>query len=311
MKRPLWFGLAVLVVALVGVVAFQQLRSPAENPTASPRPEPTEEPTASPGEPVIVLAAGDIASCTNDNDEATAKILDQYPAATILTLGDNVYDSGKITEYQNCFEPTWGRHKARMRPAIGNHDYGTAGGRDYFTYFGLTKPSYYSFNLGNWHFVALDSNCSIVSCAKGSEQETWLRADLAANQDKKCTAAYMHHPRFSSGTHGNYEKVGSLWETLYEFDTDLVLAGHDHTYERIAPLKPDGYVDNTRGMRSFIVGTGGKSLYQFKDIVYGSERRNNSDYGILKLSLADNSYTWEFLPIAGSTFTDSGSGLCH
>jgi 3',5'-cyclic AMP phosphodiesterase CpdA len=260
---------------------------------------------------LTVLAAGDIAGCQHDNDEATARILDRFDKALVLTLGDNVYDSGKMSEFMSCYEPTWGRHKSRTFPAIGNHDYGVPGGDDYFAYFNRTRPAYYSFSRGEWHFIALDSNCTITSCAVGSEQELWLKTDLQQNSNKECVLAYMHHPRVSSGKHGNDNAVAPLWDALYQAKADLVLSGHDHMYERFAPLAPDGSVDSENGLRSFVVGTGGREFYDFKEIKTGSEVRSNTEYGVLKLDLRPNSYSWKFLPAAGGVFSDTGSAMCH
>ncbi len=256
-----------------------------------------------------LLAAGDITSCDNDNDEATAKLLDANPG-TIITLGDNVYNSGRLSEFTNCFAPTWGRHLSRMYPAIGNHDYGTPNAEGYYTYFKRSEPSYYSFNLGQWHLIALDSNCSIVACAQGSPQESWLKQDLATNT-QVCTLAYMHHPRFSSGEHGNDKEVEPLWQTLYASKADIVLVGHDHDYERFAPQKPDGSLDTNLGIREFVVGTGGRSHYPISNAITNSETHNDSTYGVLKLVLNSASYSWNFLPVAGASFTDSGTGTCH
>lgn len=291
----------IVVSIIVTVIAIQPKAKPEAKSTTTDNPQPG----------LTVLAAGDISTCQNDNDEATAKILDQYSNALVLTLGDNVYDSGKITEYLNCYEPTWGRHKDRTFPSIGNHDYGVPGGDDYFAYFERSKPSYYSFNRGNWHFIALDSNCTITSCAVGSEQETWLKTDLASLDQEKCVVAYMHHPRVSSSKHGNHDVVQPLWDTLYQAGADIVLSGHDHVYERFAPLAPDGSPDADRGMRYFLVGTGGKEFYDFKDIKTGSEVRNNTEYGVLKLDLKPDSYNWKFLPAANGVFSDTGSATCH
>lgn len=296
--------LVLLVVALA--VLIQSLRLNSQQQQANGEPTMTQKEEVG----TTVLAAGDIAGCSYDADEATAQILDRYPNAPILTLGDNAYESGKITEFMNCFEPTWGRHKDRIYPSIGNHEYGTPGGDDYFTYFKREKPAYYSFELANWHFIALDSNCTITLCTTESEQVRWLTADLHKLPADKCVIAYMHHPRFSSGKHGNDDRLITIWQTLYDGGVDLVLAGHDHTYERIAPLSPDGYVNNTRGMRSLVVGTGGRGLYEFDEIVYGSEKRNNTVHGVLKLELFDGRYDYSFIPVAGQEFSDFGSGLC-
>ncbi len=209
-------------------------------------PPPETSPTASPGA------------------EITAGLLDGL-TGTVAVLGDTAYENGTPDEFARCYEPTWGRHKARTRPAVGNHEYGTPGAAGYFAYFGAAAgeagKGWYSYDLGAWHVVALNSNCSLVGCQAGSEQEQWLRADLAAN-GARCTVAYMHHPRFSSGNvHGGSSAVDPLWRALEADGAELVLAGHDHDYERFAPQTASGALDVERGVRQFVVGTGGRPLY--------------------------------------------------
>jgi Big-like domain-containing protein/calcineurin-like phosphoesterase family protein len=261
---------------------------------------------------VVFVGAGDISDCGNDNDEATAQLLDGI-AGTVYTLGDNVYSSGTATEFSQCYDPTWGRHKARTMPAPGNHDYNTSGASGYYGYFGtLAGPSgrgYYSFDLGDWHIVSLNSE---VSMSAGSAQETWLRADLAAST-KQCTLAYWHKPRFSSGTdHGSLSSAEPLWQALYDFHAELVLAGHEHNYERFAPQTPTGVADPTNGIREFVAGTGGESHYDdLGTPLPNSEVFNGTTFGVLKLTLGAGTYAWQFIPVAGQSFTDSGSGTCH
>ena len=233
----------------------------------------------------------------------------------MFTAGDNVYGSGTATEFANCYDPTWGRHKARTRPAPGNHEYSTAGATGYFGYFGAAAgdPSkgYYSYDLGAWHIVMLNSKCSAIGgCGAGSAQETWLRADLAAHP-ATCTAAIWHHPLFSSALHGNNSSVQALYQALYDYGADVVLNGHDHLYERFAPQNPSGGLDISRGVREFVVGMGGKDHYSWSSIKPNSEARNNTSWGVLKLTLRSGSYDWQFVPVAGQTFTDSGSDSCH
>jgi len=263
--------------------------------------------------PEYLVGAGDISLCTNDNDAATAELLGDIEG-TVFTAGDNVQNHGTWAEFVNCYNPTWGQYKDRTYPCPGNHDYYTANAAPYFQYFGSRAgeigEGYYSYDLGNWHIVSLNSNCSHVSCAEGSAQEQWLRNDLA-NSDKACTLAYMHHPRFSSGLHGNTANVQPLWDALYDYDAEVVINGHDHEYERFAPQTPDGDTDNERGIRAFTVGTGGASLRDFSDIQPNSEVRNNTSYGVIKFSLYSDQYDWEFIPISGDTFTDSGTDYCH
>src|SRR3990172_4070962 len=266
-----------------------------------------ERASAQAGDPVFV-GAGDIANCSGNNDESTAKLLDVI-AGTVFTLGDNVYPDGTAAQFTDCYGPTWGRHKDRTRPSPGNHDYHTAGASGYFGYFGAAAgdpaKGYYSYNLGAWHIISLNSE---IGYAAGSAQEQWLRTDLAAN-NSMCTLAYWHHPRFSSGQHGNSSRSQAFWQALYDFEADVILNGHDHTYERFAPQNPSGQAD-PKGIREFVVGTGGAGLYPFPNIQPNSEVRNNTTHGVLKLTLHTTSYDWQFVPIAGQTFTDSGSANC-
>jgi acid phosphatase type 7 len=198
---------------------------------------------------------------------------------------------------------------------VGNHEYNTQGASGYFGYFGAAAggPSkgYYSYNRGNWHVVALNSMCENVGgCGADSPMVRWLKRDLAANP-RKCTLAYFHHPLFSSGPHGNQTKMRPTWGVLYAANADVVINGHDHTYERFAPQRPDGTLDRRRGIREFVVGTGGASHYSFGTIKPNSKVRNADTHGVLKLRLRADSYDWKFVPVAGKTFTDSGSTRCH
>jgi hypothetical protein len=261
-----------------------------------------------------ILAAGDIASCSSSGDEATAKLLDSL-AGTVVTLGDNAYESGTASEFTNCYKPTWGRQKARTRPAAGNHDYETAGAAGYFGYFGSAagdpEKGYYSYNLGAWHIVALNSNCSQVGgCDAGSPQETWLRQDLKAHPTK-CTLAYWHHPRFSFGNYGNNTATQALWQALYDNDAEIVLSGHDHNYQRWTPQTPTGAKNTTRGIREFVVGTGGKNHYALGTPPPNVEKANGDTFGVLHLTLRATGYDWRFVPAAGKRFTDIGSTSCH
>ncbi|PSL53931.1 3',5'-cyclic AMP phosphodiesterase CpdA [Saccharothrix carnea] len=261
------------------------------------------------GDPVLV-GAGDISN-SGSGDSATAALLDSIPG-TVFTTGDNVYNSGTASEFASYYEPTWGRHKARTRPSPGNHDYGTSGATGYYNYFGAQAgPSgrgYYSYDLGNWHIVSLNSN---ISMAAGSAQEQWLRADLAAST-KPCTAAYWHHPLFTSGAnHSPSTATRPLFQALYDHNADVVLFGHNHQYERFAPQNPNGGLDTTRGIRTFVAGMGGASHYGFGTIRPNSEVRNSTAYGVLKLTLHSTSFDWQFVPVAGQTFTDSGTTACH
>jgi hypothetical protein len=262
----------------------------------------------------VLLAAGDIASCAGVGDEATAALI-AANLGTVVTLGDNAYADGAASEFRSCFEPTWGQFKSRMRPSVGNHEYETVDAGPYFRYFGRSAgpraKGWYSYQAGDWHVVVLNSNCGRVACGPGSEQEQWLRADLAAHPNA-CTLAYFHHPRFSSDAmHGNNAAVRPLWEALYEFGADLVLSGHAQNYERFAPQTPAGTADPAFGIRQIIVGTGGRSHYAFKGSAPNSQVRNATTFGVLKLTLGLGDYDWQFLPQAGKTFSDSGRDACH
>ncbi len=262
-----------------------------------------------------LIAAGDIVDCKNlSGSEATAKLLDGMPG-TVLTLGDNAYPDGSDENFR-CYDKTWGRHKLRTRPAPGNHEYHTPGAAGYFHYFGAAAGNptqgYYSFDLGSWHIIALNSQCSEVGgCGKGSPQEQWLRQDLERDR-ASCTLAFWHVPRFSSGDeHGNSAEMQDFWNDLYAAGADIVLNGHDHDYERFAPQNPDGVADPARGIREFVVGTGGKNQRGFRKPQPSSEVRGNSTFGVLQITPHDHGYDWKFVPVAGSPFTDSGSGVCH
>jgi hypothetical protein len=259
----------------------------------------------------MIFAAGDIATCTNDFDEATARILDANPAGVVAPLGDNAYVDGTATEFANCYAPTWGRHLSRTMPAVGNHEYQTPGATGYYGYFGAKAgdpgQGYYSYDLGEWHIVVLNSN---IAHDAASPQLAWLRADLAANR-RACTLAYWHHPRFSSGNHGNDSRESAIWDALYANDADVILNGHEHNYERFAPQTPAGIADASRGIRAFVVGTGGTLLRGIGTPKANSEVFNSTSHGVLKLTLSADSYTWQFLAVAGQSFTDSGSGRCH
>lgn len=263
--------------------------------------------------PVTLVGAGDIADCATPWDEATALLLDGI-AGTVFTLGDNVYEDGTPEEYANCYDPTWGRHRARTYPAIGNHEYHADGGAPHFAYFGAAAGDpdrgYYSYEVGAWKVIVLNSNAGRVPVGAGSAQEQWLRAELAAS-DHACTLAYWHHPRFSSGVYGDDDRFDPFWRALYEYDADLVLVGHEHHYERLAPLDPAGEPDPSKGIRQIIVGTGGRYLRPTGSPRPGSEVRSSDTFGVLELTLRHDSYDWRFVPVAGQTFTDAGSTACH
>ncbi|MGI8479331.1 MAG: Calx-beta domain-containing protein [Gaiellaceae bacterium] len=233
----------------------------------------------------------------------------------VLALGDLQYEDGSISEFAASYAPSWGRVKAITHPAPGNHEYRTARAAGYFQYFGAAAgdpaKGYYSFDLGGWHLIALNSNCSEVGgCGVGSRQKRWLRSDLAARASATCTLAYWHHPRFSSGEHGSDSTYIAFWQALYGANADLVLVGHDHDYERFAPQTPSGSLDTARGIRQFVSGAGGKSVRTFPTVRANSQARDVSSLGILELTLRAKGYGWRFRPAVGS-FTDSGTGSCH
>ncbi|MEK7216341.1 MAG: metallophosphoesterase, partial [Chloroflexota bacterium] len=276
---------------------------------------------------VVIAAVGDIAcspsstsynsglgTSTECHQKATSDILGSLPLSAVITLGDNQYESGALADYQVSYQNSWGAYIGITKPAPGNHEYGTSGAAGYFDYFGAAAGTrglgYYSYNLGNWHLISLNSNCALGGCEVGSTQYNWLVADLAVNT-APCTLAYWHHPRFSSGSHGNNLFMGDMWTKLYDANADLILSGHDHQYERFGPQDPNTNADLVRGIRQFVAGTGGKSLYNFNLIKPNSQVRDKSAYGVLKLTLHSNSYDWQFVPEAGKTFTDSGSQACH
>jgi hypothetical protein len=239
-------------------------------------------------------------------DEAVASLAAQLPG-TIALLGDIAYPDGSASDYADCFDPAWGPMLARIRPAPGNHEYQTTDASGYFAEFGAAAGApgegWYSYELGAWHVVVLNSNCGFVGgCEGGSPQLDWLEADLRAHPST-CTLAYWHHPRLSSGRHGDDPRTDALWRALAAAGADLVLAGHDHDYERIGPEE---------GLRSFVVGTGGRSLYEFlHPRGPQTELRANDSYGLLMLTLHDAAFDWRFIPAAGSLLTDAGTAACH
>lgn len=294
--------------------------TPTSVPTATSTPAP--DPTAAPplatlpaeADAAVFAGAGDIGACGSSGPEATAKLLEGI-GGTVFTVGDNALPSGATAEFANCYDPTWGRLKDRTRPAPGNHDYQTRGASGYYAYFGAAAgepgKGYYSFDLGAWHIVVLNTECAAIGgCGAASPQVQWLRADLAANPTR-CTLALGHVPRFSSGLHGSAPEIQQIWQALYDAGADVIIAGHDHDYERFAPQDPAGKADPERGIREFIIGTGGASHYPLGPRIANSEVGNGSTFGVLKLTLRSTGYDWEFVPVAGSSFTDSGSASCH
>ena len=295
-------------VVLVACLACLQCGGRSNTPTGptapptNPLPPGTPVPptTVPPSAPQIFVGAGDIGWCGSPGPEQTARLVDTI-GGTVFAVGDLAYFSGTRKEFLDCYDPSWGRHKSRTRPVPGNHEYVTAGASAYFDYFGaLAGPSglgYYSFELGEWHAIALNS---LLPVNDGSAQAQWLRMDLAASHSK-CTIAYWHYPLFTSGPNGSQTQMRDVWRILYGADVDIVVNGHDHLYERFAPQSPDGGRDDARGIREFIVGTGGASPYNFVTASANSEARISNTYGVLKLTLQSGSYQWEFIPVSGQS----------
>ena len=306
-------GLALLLgVALLAAPRLAPATTPSESLPSPPAQSATESSVAGPSNPgpgptgAALLAVGDIGSCDSTADEAVAAVAGRL-SGTIALLGDNAYPDGSADDYASCFDPAWASLHDRVRPVPGNHDYQTPRASGYFSYFGSTAGTpgqgWYSYDLGSWHVIALNSECDAIGgCGAGSAQLAWLKADLTAAQ-VPCILAYWHHPRFSSGMHGDDAMTDSMWAALAPAGADIVLSGHDHDYERLSPID---------GMREFVVGTGGRSLYEWP----GSsgphtEVRANDTYGLLALELSPTGYTWRFVRAAGGAFTDAGSGTCH
>lgn len=267
-----------------------------------------------------LVGAGDVAWCGNlSGAEATAKLIDKIPG-TVFVAGDLVYDRGLYQEFENCYQPTWGRFRERTKPVPGNHEYDGSVASGYFRYWGAQAgepdKGYYSFDLGAWHIIALNTNCGIKAlggCAEGSPEELWLRKDLAAHANA-CILAFGHHALFSSGLlerHARHPELRPFWKDLYTAHADLILAGHEHSYERFTPQDPEGHADPERGIRQITVGTGGRSHTYLGPPQQNSEVRNADTFGVLKLALSPGKYRWEFVPEAGGTFQDSGEGTCH
>lgn len=306
-------------------------------------------------DPVVLAGAGDIARCYPGADpskfqppgpdhpaEATARLLDAMPAATVMAVGDNAYEYGSPFDYLGCYHPTWGRHRDRTRPATGNHEYLTPGALGYFGYFGRRAApplGYYSYELGRWHVIVINSTPQVYACwppesdeippdfpplpvpedpgpaagracAGDLAQQAWLAADLAAHSHTRCTIAYFHHPRFSSGKHGNHFQMQRIWDLLYAGGVDVVISGHDHLYERFAPQDPDANPDPRRGIRQFTVGTGGAEFYDITTRQPNSQVIINDIHGVIALALDANQYGWAFVGV-DQTIRDSGADRCH
>lgn len=261
----------------------------------------------------LVCEPGSRTTAENCRQQETSDLALSLRPDAVAVLGDDQYEDGTAEAFRTGYDPTWGRLKALTRPAVGNHEYRTRDAAGYFGYFGgaAGEPGkgWYSYDLGSWHVVVLNSNCGNVPCADDGEQVRWLRADLAAHP-ASCTLAYWHHPRWSDGEHGDDGDVAPFVRALHEAGADVVLSGHDHDYERFAPMSPDGSADPGRGLREFVVGTGGKSHYATGRRAT-TEAVSSDTFGVLALTLGQGSYAWRFVPVAGSSFTDSGAAGCH
>jgi hypothetical protein len=274
----------------------------------------TAVPGASKTETVTLVGAGDIAGCDFKDDRKTAKLVGKI-GGTVFTLGDNVYPDGTRQQFRECYDPTWGKYKERTRPTAGNHDYNTTGAKPYFNYFRWRagRPTgYYSYDRGSWHIVVLNSICEEVGgCGKRSAQGRWLRSDLAQNPTK-CTLAYFHDPLYASGREHDSPQVRPFWDKLYNQHADVILSGNAHRYERFARITPSGERSSARGIRQFIVGTGGTAQGTIKG---PDEPRMQAKKvgtpGVLKLKLGSGFYKWKFVPVEGRNYTDSGRARCN
>jgi hypothetical protein len=306
---------AIVAVALASARCGGGASSTTSSTTPTPLP-PTPVPMPPPiaSGPQIFVGAGDIAQCdpTLEPALATGRILDGI-GGTIFTLGDNAYYQASDDDFRNCYQPAWGRHLGRTFPIPGNHEYETfPDAAPYFRYFGTQATpqglSYYSYEVGDWHVIALNSNYRQgVGVTANSPQGAWLQADLAAHRNK-CTVAYWHHPLFSSGPNGNNVDMRAFWQILYNAGVDVILNGHDHLYERFAPQTPDGIRDDAKGIRQFTVGTGGAALYDLVTHAANSQVEIKA-FGVIKFTLSSDSYQWEFIPVSGAA--DSGAASCH
>jgi hypothetical protein len=281
------------------VVAILLLLCGCSSEAAAPQPPgTTTSTTLAPG--VTVVAVGDIACPPSLSCVDTSALAASLHPAGALVLGDLQYERGELANFQAVYDKSWGKLKSITHPSPGNHEYSTPGAAGYFAYFKGTAP-WYSFDVGAWHVISLNSNCrSIGGCQAGSPEERWLKADLAAH-DNKCTLAFWHHPRWSSGLHGSDDGYEPFWVDLAAAHADVVLSGHDHHYERFAP---------DRGVRQFVAGTGGRSLYPVITPEQGSEVANDDTYGVLELTLRPTSYEWRFVPVGAAQFTDTGHTDC-
>jgi hypothetical protein len=302
--------LPLIGVALIAGVAIRCGGSSPSSPSPTPPPINPGPDNGTPGPPAVLVGAGDIGSCKGAvTVAATAQLIDRI-SGIVFTTGDNAYPNGSAANFRDCYEPHWGRHRARTRPTPGNHDYDTPGGTGYYTYFednaGPFGLGYYTYTAGSWRVIALNSE---IPVGPGSAQLQWLRSELSATRPR-CTMVYWHKPLFTSGPNGPNRDMREIWRVLYEFDADLVVNGHDHLYERFAPQDPDGRPDQARGIRQLTVGTGGGDLYTPITSAPNTEAIGVV-FGVVRLTLSNGGYQWEFMPIPGASFSDSGIGQCH
>lgn len=314
-KRPVHGVILIQAVIVLACAQQDNLTDPEGKPTTSIE---TPTPSTAVGHVAVLVGAGDIGKCVSGNGaKLTGALLDAI-SGTVFALGDNAYPDGTATQYAKCYGPGWGRHKQRTRPALGNHEYNVSP-NPYFDYFngasstsgraGPRGKGYYSYNVGDWHIVVLNSVTNIRQDIS-SPQAKWLKADLAAHRTR-CTLAYWHHPFFTSGKNLPAKRLAPLIKLLYDAGVEIVMSGHNHQYERFAPQTPSGQADPARGIRAFVVGTGGAGTYGFERRAANSQVRYGGGHGVLKLTLSAGSYAWEFVPVAGTSFKDSGKGTCH
>ncbi|HWZ98435.1 MAG TPA: metallophosphoesterase [Candidatus Dormibacteraeota bacterium] len=305
------------------ILFFAPCSLPAQEPEKNTTPTSAVQQTPPPVEakPYVLVGAGDIASCkVLEGAQQTARLIEQIPGE-VFAAGDLAYERGTAQEFKDCYDKTWGKFKNRTHPSPGNHEFGSKEGSAYFDYWGAQAGprgrGYYSFDLGAWHIISLNTNCSALGangCGASSEEELWLKQDLAAHTNS-CIIAYGHHALYSSGvfkSHALHPELRAFWQDLYNAHADLMLVGHEHSYERFAPQDPNGNADPKNGIREIVVGTGGRSHDPLGFPIANSEKRNAESFGVLKLTLWPGRYTWEFIPTdAVNGFRDSGVGVCH
>jgi acid phosphatase type 7 len=310
-RGPFILAVAAVAGAVVAIIVSERAQEPSPSHVpAVPVVMAAGGIACSPDDPSFLDGAGTATACRG---RATSDLATAASPTTLLALGGIQYGSGSLAEYQASFDRSWGRLRSILYPVPGREDWEAGEGEAdmYFAYFGLAAgqpgKGYYSFDIGSWHMVALNTN---IALGPGSTQERWLRADLARNRSQ-CTLAFLHRPRFSSGANGSGDSLAALWQALYEFRVDVVLAGGDHHYERFKPQTPDGSTDTDHGIREFVVGTGGAWHGSIGRRATNSEVINNDTFGLLRLDLHQAWYDWRFVPEDGKRFTDAGRGACN